>query len=188
MHLDRKMVPNHLLGSYNGTKIQAEACLSVTIPAHAGLWEGGSRDTYQAIELATGRAVAVSDNMSSPWNSSRQDQTITLRPGLAVVRHSIFCGKDTGLRFYVHPENAAALLPAPAAGLSEDEQFVLEATCKYKSSYNGRDRYTIATEYLPISARKLSRADWEAAKASLIEKKLLNKAGAVTTAGRNART
>jgi len=158
----------------------------MTIPADAGLWSGGTRSTYSAIVLETGQAATVSDNMSAPWDATRKEQRIALKPGFAVVEHSIFCGKDMGLTFYVHPDNAAKLLPAPAEALSEHESIVLNATCSYKSSYNGQDRYDMAKS----DSRSMSfptRAEWDSAKWLLIGKGLLNKAGAVTPKGRNAR-
>lgn len=190
IYLDPAMVPAQLRAGYTGKKFKAIVTTEVTIPSDAGLWSGGTRDTYQFVLLSTGTAVAASDNMSSPWNPSRRDQQITLLPGTAIVEHSLFCGKDMGLTFYVHPDNAAKLLPAPAAALSDHESIVLNATCSYKSSYNGRDRYDMAkgysygesSEYFP------TRAQWDHAKNELIVKGLLTKNGAVTPQGRNART
>lgn len=189
IYLDPNMIPAHLRGGYSGKKFKAVVTTEVTIPAEAGLWSGGTRDTYQLVHLETGKAVQASDNMSSPWNENRKYQTITLQPGFAVVKHAMFCGNDMGLTFYVHPDNAAQLLPPPAAELSEHEQIVLNATCAYKSSYNGRDRYDMAKSYTygEASAYFPSRAEWDYAKNELIAKGLLNKAGAVTPAGRNAR-
>jgi hypothetical protein len=185
IYLSPDMVPSHLKGRYNGKKFKAEITTQVTIPSDAGLWSGGSRDTYQAVALTSGRSVAASDNMSSPWNENRKERTITLVPGLVVVRSTMFCGKDMGLTFYVHPDNATALLPAPTAELTGYEQLVLNATCSLKSSYNGRDRYQMATEYM--QGERPTRMQWDDAKTSLINKGLLDKRGAVTVAGRNAR-
>lgn len=191
IYLDPNMIPATLRSGYNGKKFKAVVCTETTIPADAGLWSGGTRDTYQLIHLETGRAVTASDNMSSPWNAARKDQTITLEPGFIVVEHSTFCGKDMGLTFYVHPDNAAKLLPAPTAELTEHEATVLQATCSYKSSYNGRDRYQMAQDGHRWSKNAdtpfATREQWDTAKQSLIAKGLLNKAGAVTPAGRNAR-
>jgi hypothetical protein len=192
IYLEPNKIPAHLRGSYNGKKFKAEIVTEVTIPSHAGLWDGGSRDTFQLIHLETGKAVQASDNMSAPWNPARKDQTITLQPGFAVVEHSQFCGKDMGLTFYIHPDNAAKLLSAPPAKLTQHESIVLAATVSYKSSYNGRDRYAIAQATWNYPWRNQdktafpTRDEWNAAKESLYSKGLLNKAGAVTPAGRNA--
>jgi hypothetical protein len=58
------------------------------------------------------------------------------------------------------------------------------ATCGLKPSYNGIANFRLheARRHTGISPER-----YEAAKASRIARKFLNKAGAVTTAGRNAR-
>jgi hypothetical protein len=191
IYLDPAMVPAQLRDGYTGKKFKAIVTTQVTINSQAGIWSCGSVDRFRFIHLETGKHVVASDNMSAPWDASRKDQTITLEPGFAVVEHSIFSGKDMGLTFYVHPDNAAKLLPAPAAELSAHESIVLAATCQYKSSYNGQDRYDMARprswERPELLAAYPTREQWQTAKDSLIAKGLLNKAGAVTPKGRNAR-
>jgi hypothetical protein len=190
IHLEVNAVPALLRGNYTGKMFKACVVTEVTVPAEAGLWSGGSRDTYRLVEMATGREIPASDNMSAPWNRGRVDRKIVLEPGYVVIEHTIFCGKDLGLTFYVHPDNAAKLLPAPAAPLDRVEKMVLSATCGLKSSYMGKDRYEMTRDNARWSKDGLeqfpSRADWDRAKTSLIAKGLLNKAGAVTVAGRNA--
>lgn len=183
-YLEPAMVPATLRGNYNGKKFKAIVCLETTIPSDAGIWSGGTRDYFSFIKLATGEQIAMPGQGTSPWNAARRDITVKLEPGFAVVRHTMFCGKDMGLTFYVHPDNAAKLLPAPAAELSENEKLVLQATCSYKASYNGQDRYSMATRGMDNAP---SRWQWDNAKALLIAKGLLDKRGAVTVAGRNAR-
>lgn len=190
IHLDPAQVPAQLRRSYSGKHFKAEIVESVTIPSYAGNWCEGSRDTYELVQLSDGNAVAASDNISAPWDH-RTDRKIDLRPGFAVVRHSIFCGKDMGLTFYMLAENAAALLPPPAAELSSHQKIVLNATASLKSSYNGQDRYQMSApsswEAQEIKDAFPTRAQWEQAKAELIASGHLNKAGAITTKGRNAR-
>lgn len=191
IHLDPKMVPAAMRGAYNGQKFTAVVCTETTIPSDAGLWDGGSRDTFYAIEMETGAQVAIPGQNSAPWDNGRADRTVALRPGFALVRRSMFRGKDMGMTFYLHPDNAAKLLPAPAAELTAHESLVLSATCSYKASYGGMNRYEMAKrdcEYNPERKAAFPTIEqWETAKQSLIAKGLLNKAGAVTVAGRNAR-
>jgi hypothetical protein len=73
-------------------------------------------------------------------------------------------------------------LPAPTE-LTEDEEIVLVATRSLKASYGGVSNYRLseARRYTGIDLHR-----WETAKAMLIAKKLLNKAGAITVEGRNA--
>jgi hypothetical protein len=196
IYLDRNDVPQQLRAHYSGRKFRAYIVESVTVPADSGTWSGGSRSVYFGVRLDTGERVKLSDTFSAPWDEGRQDVTLELRPGVAVVEHSIFQGKDMGLEFYIHPESAAKLLPAPAGDEpSPHEKIVLIATRSYKSSYNGQDRYDMAkSDYEPMWATDdkplkygpyPTRDQWQSAKDSLIEKKLLNRAGAITTKGKN---
>jgi hypothetical protein len=90
-----------------------------------------------------------------------------------------------GLTFYVHPDNAAKLLPAPTE-VSEVDKLVLRATASYKSSYMGRDRYDMAKNDRRDGSPFPTRDEWNACKVSLACRGLLTKAGAITPAGRNA--
>jgi len=191
IHLEPSQVPAALRGAYDGHKFKAVVCESVEIPVTAGLWNGGSRDFYKAIDLATGQVGHGSFQDEAPWGN-RQARQFKIDPGLVVVKHSISCGIDVGLTFYVHPANAAQLLPAPSAKLSDLEKMILEATRSLKSSYMGRDRYQMKLEdhrYTPDGERGIpfpTRGEWEQAKADLYSKGYLNKAGAITVKGRNA--
>lgn len=192
IHLEPAQVPQHLRGSYSGKQFKAIVSESVTIPAFAGVWDGGSRDTFQVIRLSDGKALDASDNMTAPNNRDpKAHRTIAIPPGFAFVRHSISCGQDSGLTFYVHPSDAATLLPAPAAELNAHERIVLIATRSFKSSYAGKDRYQMAADEVrwDSEAKRAAfptRPEWENAKAALIARGLLNKAGAITVAGKNA--
>jgi hypothetical protein len=186
IYLTKEQVPVQLRGSYAGQKFSACVVEHVTVPADAGLWSEGSRDTYRLVALATGESIKASDDMAAPWDH-RVDRTINLVPGFCVIEHSIFCGRDMGLTFYVHPADAVALLPAPPADLSETEKRVLNATASLKSSYGGRDRYQMATDDLRYAGKAFpSREEWETAKRALVGRGYLTKAGAITVAGKNA--
>jgi hypothetical protein len=190
VYLDPNQVPANLRNGYAGRKFQASVCETVTVPMTAGLWDGGSRDVYSYIRLSDGAAVEMPGQRNAP-DSSRSEVLVTLVPGYAVVRHSRFQGQDMGLTFYIHPDNAATMLPAPSADLAPHEKLVLIATRSLKSSYGGRDRYQMAAD--EYSCRQAlgdstypTREQWDAAKAALISRGYLNKAGAITPAGRNA--
>lgn len=184
IHLDGAMVPASLRGAYTGKMFEAIVCESMTIPMDAGLWSGGSRDVFKVVRLADGAEVPAVNHNAAPWDA-QHDVPVTLVPGVAVVRHTMFCGKDLGLTFYVHPDNAAKLLPAPVE-LTAFEAIVLRATSHYKSSYAGRDRYDMAKGDSRDGSPYPTREEWNTAKARLIVAGLLNKAGAITPAGRNA--
>jgi len=188
LHVDPAMVPAFLKGSYTGRKFQICVGTEMTVPSDAGLWSGGSRDVYSAVDLTNQRAIPIPGQQEAPWSATRREIPVQLKPDFCIVRHMIFRGTDMGLTFYLHPENAAKYLPAPVE-LSAHEKLVLSAMIGMKASYQGRDRYENSRYYLSSEEKKAfpTREQWDAAKASLIAKGLLNKAGAVTTAGRNAR-
>ena len=187
IYLEPNQVPSTLKGNYCGKKFKAVITETITIPRNAGIWGGGSRDTFSFIEIATGRSIPAPGQSTAPWDSSRREWNMPLPEGVAMVEHSIFCGKDMGLTFYLRSENAQKLLPARSE-LSAHQKIVLEATRSYKSSYNGQDRYQMASSYAYGPARDTfpTRSEWESAKAELIASGHLNKAGAITTKGRNA--
>jgi hypothetical protein len=189
IYLDPALVPAALRGGYKGKKFKVIVCTETTIPSDIGLWSGGSRNIWSAIDLATGRQIPLPGQMSSPCDKGRADHTVAIKPGFALVCHSMFRGKDMGLTFYLHPSNAARMLPAPCE-LSEHESLVLQATAGLKASYNGMDRYEMkARDHRYSSNSELpfpTREQWDAAKQALIARGLLNKAGAITPAGRNA--
>ncbi len=191
IYLEENQVPSNLKGSYTGKKFKAIVCESMTIPSDAGLWQEGSRDTYLVIHLTDGKTVEPINHNASPWNESRQDTKINLDPNVAVVQHTIFCGKDSGLTFYVHPLNTFLPKTSAMGELSDHEKMVLEATCSLKSSYGGKDRYEMSLDNAKWSEDKgtnfPSREQWNLAKDSLMEKGLLDKRGAVTVKGRNQR-
>jgi len=87
-----------------------------------------------------------------------------------------------GLTIYVHPSNLAKLLPKPAE-LTRHERTVLGYTARLKSSYGGISNYRFHEAH---ERTGITLAEWDAAKQSIIGKKLLNKRGAITTQGRNA--
>lgn len=192
-HLDRAQVPAQLRGAYTGTRFQVCVTDKVHIPIDAGLWDGGSRDTFNALRVADGAAIPFPGQDAAPWDNARKARDVALVPGMAVVEHSISRGKDMGLRFYLHPSDAAPLLPAPVEPLDHVSQLVLNYTMSRKASYMGRDRYQMALEDMryavaPEGGAKPvmpTREAWDAAKVALISRGFLNRAGAITTAGRN---
>ena len=187
IHLEGRDILPALRGNYQGNKFRLEVCETVTIPADAGLWSGGSRDHWYAVEFSTGREMAFPGQQFSPWNDERKSRQVKLEPGFVVICHTMFQGKDLGLHIYLHPDNASKLLPAAPAALSELEQRVLNATARLKSSYGGKDRYQMDTDYDRSMGRAVpSRQEWEATKSVLISMGLLDKRGAITVKGRNA--
>ena len=177
-YLDKAQVPAFLRAGYTGNRFRAIACETVSIPSDAGLWSNGSRDTYNALNFSLGASASLPGQSSAPWDSTRSDRSVSLKPGFAIVKHSTFCGKDMGLTFYVHPADIAALLPSDkASDLSEREIKVLAIIGGLKSAYRS-DEY---------SRKGYSSAEIDAIKDKLLSLGLIDKRGAITTQGKNAR-
>lgn len=227
IHLESKDVPAYLRGSYTGKKFKAVITESFTIPASAGIWNGGSRDTYSFVELGSGRTVQSPYQQTAPWDQHSSEFSAQLPPEIALIEHTIFCGKDLGLTFYLHPDAVVKMLPPNNPELTETQKLVLNATASLKASYNGKDRYENSKPYGAMSKEEVaerltkvkelfalkgnvklqsgkmataritelenwsnffpSRNQWESAKEELIAQGYLNKAGAITVKGRNAR-
>jgi len=90
--------------SYKGRKWRAEtreqkSCLSY--------WDGGSRDSFVVLDLATMKAFPVPE--TNPFSNNRPGP-VQIRPGTVIVENSIFMGKPSGITFHVRPEDIAAFL------------------------------------------------------------------------------
>ena len=166
---------------YAGRSFKAEAAESLRLDGN--YWDGGSRSTYAGVNLMTGAVSSAVKDHGNPF-SSPQTPTVDIPVGCAIMEHSIFCGKDTGITFHVNPQNVAALLP-PKAEITVEEAIVIEYTCSRKSSYAGIKDFRFHEAF---ERTGITRAAWETAKAACIAGGYLNKAGAVTPKGRNARS
>lgn len=167
---------------YKGKKFKVEPYEDGIVALTGRYWDGGSKSSYVLVDFNTGRRTPFAD--CSPFDSGDFNRrTHQLQPGQVVVEHSVFCGKDMGLTFHIRAEEVQQLIPHSPVDLSDDELIVLDATRSYVSSYNGDSnvRFNEARRYTGITASR-----WEAAKVSLIRRKLLDKRGAITPAGHNA--
>lgn len=182
IHLEAKETPKHLRNAfdYSGHKFQIRVADSVEVGGVDAYWSGGTRSQFALIHLGTGKTMPHGQNVGN--GLSPRNATVRLHgDNVAVVEHTIFCGKDLGLTFHIHPNNAAELLPAPEE-LTAAEKIVLSATRSLKASYGGKSRLQMVNDYKPI----ISKDDWEAATEDLKARKLLNARGAITAAGKNA--
>lgn len=171
-------IVNATFPSYRGRKFK----LSTNIPSKLNsYWSGGSKDEFVFYELSTGKILNVNSN--HPLFETKNPRDLGKLPnGLVIVKHSIFCGKDMGITIYVNKEDLTPMLPEKIE-LTKNEKVVLKYTRSYKSSYAGIKNYRF---YEANRELGISLEEWEKAKRNLIEKKLLNKRGAITSAGRNA--
>ena len=181
IYLEPNQVPAHLRGNYTGKKFQVEITDSVRL--YNTYWSGGSRNTYTVTSLIDGASKSVGANSTAPQFGPCSDGAkLPVLPGFAVIEHSIFCGKDMGLTFYIHPDNAAKFLPDNTPTLTDAELCLLDATAGLKANYGGRKpRIDMMVK------NGFSMADIEAAKQALIDKKMLRPNGSITPLGRNNR-
>ena len=146
-------------------------------------WDGGSRDYYSFVRYDSGKAMALGSNHPI-FEANKPRELKELPIGCLLVKHTIFCGKDLGITIYSNTEDINnRLLPENPTDITENEKTVLEHTYGYKNSYAGKkhNRFRLARQKTGIT-----RESWLTAKETLIEKKLLTKAGAITNKGRNA--
>lgn len=186
IHLDRKSAPEAVrlalaaFPDYRGNKF----AINITDgPMQLdSYWDGGSRTSYRFIRLDNLESVAYPSN--HPVFDPKMDRELKRIPdGVAVVAHSIFQGRDAGLTIYIHPDNAnQEMLPAPDQ-LSWEEKIVLIATRGLKNSYAGETDVRFKTANREAG---ITKAEWETAKDNLIKRGLLNRAGSITTSGKNA--
>jgi len=106
---------------------------------------------------------------------------VKLPAGFVAVKHTIHCGKDLGLTFYVSPESSPMFVTAPVEDVTEDQKIVLAYTRSRKSSYAGIPDY----RFHEARSKGITRDRWDAAKSECIARGWLNKAGAITNDGRN---
>ncbi len=144
-------------------------------------WEGGSRDYHVIVNLETNQTQSIPEN-GTPYTYGGKAFVLPVLPmNFAIVTYHQ--GRCDYILIRMNPGNIRAdMLPAPIE-LTWAEKVVLSATRSYKSSYAGIKNYRFheAKSYTGILM-----PEWETAKASLIQKRLLNNAGAITDDGRNA--
>lgn len=174
-YLDRKDVPTPILNcfpDYKGRKFRIVESNSYTSNNY---WSEGSRAYYKLLDLETGHITEPTSETSNPFRSIAH-ASFEIPPNHVIVEHMISCGNDMGLFIYTQAQNITKMLPYTEIYLTPNEKNCLEATKKFKASYEG------------VSRRQqvgMSVATWETAKAGLIEKGLMKKNGALTTNGKN---
>jgi len=71
-------------------------------------WSGGSRNSYRAVRMTDGAVSSLPRNFA-PWSNPVEGKEVEIPEDVVVVCHTIFCGKDLGLRFYAHPSRSRLL-------------------------------------------------------------------------------
>lgn len=79
--------------AYRGRKIRAVVRNSVYLENY---WDGGTRTCVKAIRLSDRTVHEPAAFTTNPMNGGAHGQ-LEIPAGVAMVEHSIFCGKDVGL-------------------------------------------------------------------------------------------
>jgi hypothetical protein len=135
-------------------------------------WSGGSRDWWAFVRLADAKAASLPESGSGYVPDSKPVETLPEGFALACMHQA---GSSKWFTIYVPAENLSKVITAPVQ-LEQDENIVLRATRGLKSGYRRE----------AVARLGITPAMYEAAVQKLIGRGFLNRAGAITTAGRNA--
>lgn len=119
---------------YTGRKFKVEVVPEGTRIDMTSYWDGGTRDYFAVVNLATMKGVQIPENggLNSPHKQPIEGKVIE---GMCIVQHTIFQGKDIGLTFTISEKNAAQLLPASNQELTKEEKIILVILRSLKPSY-----------------------------------------------------
>jgi hypothetical protein len=76
-------------------------------------WDGGSRSTYTAVNLATGQASTAEQYAPQQFGGPCAPLNVSIPQGVAIVETGFFCGKPSTASVYINPADATPMLPAP---------------------------------------------------------------------------
>lgn len=70
-------------------------------------WSGGTKSDYVSCDFE-----GNTHNLPSlaPWNNPIEGKTVEIPEGILIVKHSYFCGQDSGITIYSNPKNAPKYL------------------------------------------------------------------------------
>jgi hypothetical protein len=163
---------------FAGKRIEAEITDSITF--YGTMWDNGCKRDYVMMRLADMARVSVEQERFME-RSEFHDARHAIPAGHVVV---VFDRSRAGEAIEIHgPASNITPMLSPPMELSRDERIVLIATKGLKSSYGGDSnfRYKEAKRETGITLVRYNEA-----KNALIDRKLLNKAGAITVEGQNA--
>lgn len=95
--------------SYRKHQATIFACEQVTLSDT--YWDGGSRSTYTAVDLMTGRSKGAPQFDPPQFGGPATSPVVSIPEGIAIIRTGVFMGKTATATIYVNPSNMAKLLP-----------------------------------------------------------------------------
>ena len=165
---------------YKGSTVSLVAADSVELQGTA--WGGGSRSSYAVVSVCGSQVVALPQYAPTEFGGPQKTPVVDLNPiGQAsdagapfIVEHSLYRGKDMGIRIYAHPSRLTPLLPE-GTKLTDQERLMLYIT-KCLKSFARRDEW----------ARSQPADTFDAMREALAGRGLMRKNGSITNEGRNA--
>lgn len=90
-----------------------KAFLSVAdkVELYGTYWDGGTRNTYTAVNLATGAVVTGPQYNPPQFGGPRENPIVEIPEGIVIVKTGVFCGRTAFATVYVNPKNATKFLP-----------------------------------------------------------------------------
>lgn len=164
---------------YNGK--QFEINITENVSFYGTMWDEGNRRTYKMVRLADMAIQTIPQERFMDMKSHQRNNAYYPIPSGCVI--VVFReGRRDGIEVHGLAENLTPMLPKPT-NLTDDEKIVLMATRSLKSSYAGIKDYRFQEAR---RHRGITKERYHDAKESLMDKRLLNRAGAITVEGRNA--
>ena len=88
-----------------------------TVTLSGTYWDGGSRNTYHAINIRTRQVGAAPQYNPPQFGGPVEDPTVPVPAGAAIVRTGVFCGKTATAVVYLNPADVSHLLPGVSEGM-----------------------------------------------------------------------
>lgn len=139
-----------------------------------------AKESCVLVSRETGEINAPSDDTKNPFKVVAH-QSFEIPKDHFIIAHTISMGKDTGITFYVRPEEMPKDLAGGDDDLTFEQKVVLSCFFSFKSSYAGIKDYRKSEGIALISSE-----EWDNAKASLIEAEYISSRNSLTTKGKNA--
>ncbi|RKY80843.1 hypothetical protein DRQ07_05165 [candidate division KSB1 bacterium] len=175
--MDAKSIALKGFPNYKGFKFSYHICNNPVITVRS-YWDGGSRTYFNFVNFNSSEKLKVLEERKEGLHTCKK---VELIPGWALVEHSFFCGKDTGLTVLFHSSDKN-MLPEKA-DLTDNEKTVLIATSSYKNSYGGRSNIRF---HEARRSTGITQSEWDETKKALIKRGLLLKNGGIRSEGRYA--
>lgn len=90
---------------------QATVVVVDTVTLHGTYWDGGSRSTYNAVDMLTGRSAGAPQYDPPQFGGPQETPVVTIPENVAIVETGYSCGKIMRAYVYVRASNVNKLLP-----------------------------------------------------------------------------